>query len=64
MTCPSLSPESRSQCVLPDTAEAHAAGHESAVTNGVVRVVWAPTTADAIRWGRLTSVTAVEEDAS
>ena len=47
--CPSLSPESRSRCVLPDTREAHYKGHESVIVRSV-RACWDIRKADEERW--------------
>lgn len=49
MTCPSVSPEKRLPCVLPDTAEAHDAGHESAWVDGS-RSSWPTTLLERYRW--------------
>lgn len=38
-TCLELSPETKAVCILPATAEAHKAGHESAYVNSA-RVCW------------------------
>jgi hypothetical protein len=48
--CPSQSPESRASCCLPDEADLHYAGHESALADGH-RVSWATRSRDWDRWG-------------
>lgn len=49
-TCPSRSPESNRACHLPDRADAHTAGHESAIV-GISRSSWAIRWEDLARWG-------------
>jgi hypothetical protein len=56
LLCPARSPESDARCVLPNTREAHEAGHASGyVLSG--RSVWATTPEDDVRWATTTEET-------
>jgi DNA polymerase II small subunit/DNA polymerase delta subunit B len=50
MQCPSISPESKSPCVLDDNPDVHAAGHQSEYDEWRTRACWATRHEDWNRW--------------